>query len=312
MVATRHTLIPYAALWYLMYLATAHSWWLPLLFVIPAAGFLVRTFIIFHDCVHGSFFQSRRANEGVGLLTGALTFMPFRRWRAEHIRHHATSGNLDKRGTGDIWTLTVEEYLASPWWRRCAYRIARNPIAMLAIAPLFIFVVQQRFAPRRGDRRERESVQWTNLIVAIAFGLCAAFGIRTYLLLQLSIMAVAGAAGVWLFYVQHQFEGVYWGRKDDWDYTAAALSGSSYYKLPAVLCWFTGNIGFHHIHHLSPAIRLSPAALSPPHPRFSEVNTLTMLTAFRSFGVHLWDEADPGLVGFAHVRALRRRQVDTA
>ena len=250
-----NTLLPYAALWYLMYLSLSVSYWLVVPLAILAGGFLIRVFIIHHDCGHGSFFKSRLANDILGFITGVLTFAPYYHWRWEHALHHGTSGDLDRRGTGDIWTLTVQEYLECSRWKRFAYRLARNPLVLFVVAPLFLFLVKHRFPSAKAGRRERDSVHWTNLaILGVAAGLSWIFGIKAYLLIQLSVMMVAGSAGMWLFYVQHQFEGVYWERGEAWDYTAAALQGSSFYKLPRILQWFSGNIGFHHIHHLSPRI----------------------------------------------------------
>ena len=182
---------------------------------------------------HGSFFRSSKANDIWGFITGVLTFAPYYHWRWEHAVHHATSGDLDKRGTGDIWTLTVQEYLESSRWKRFAYRLARNPVVLFVIAPLYVFIVKHRFPKSKANRRERDSVYWTNLaIFGMAAGLSWVFGIKAYLVIQLVIMLVAGSAGIWLFYVQHQFEGVYWERRAEWDCTAAALKGSSFYKFP--------------------------------------------------------------------------------
>ncbi len=224
------------------------------LLAILAGGFLVRIFIIFHDCGHGSFFQSRRANDILGFVTGVLTFTPYYHWRWQHALHHASSGDLDRRGMGDVWTLTLREYLEASRWKRFAYRVARNPLVLFTLGPLFLLMVHRFCSPNAG-RRERNSVHLTNLaLLAVAIGLSLLFGVKAYLLLQLGVLLAAGIAGVWLFYVQHQFEGVYWERSQEWDYATAALQGSSFYKLPKVLQWFSGNIGFHHIHHLSPRI----------------------------------------------------------
>jgi acyl-lipid omega-6 desaturase (Delta-12 desaturase) len=228
-----NTLIPYALLWYLMYRTLEVSLWLTIPLAVLAGAFLVRVFIIFHDCGHGSYFKSRRANDIVGFLAGVLTFTPYYHWRWEHAIHHGTAGHLDKRGTGDVWTMTVQEYLESSRWRRFAYQLARNPLVLFVLAPLFIFVIRQRFASSRASRRERRSVWLMNLaLLCVAALLSWIFGIEAYLLVQLTAMTVAGAAGVWLFYVQHQFEDVYWERGENWNYTAAALQGSSFYKLP--------------------------------------------------------------------------------
>ena len=309
-----NTLVPYAGLWYLMYLSLAVSWWLAVPLAILAGGFMVRLFIISHDCGHGSFFKSRTANDLWGYITGVLTFVPYHHWRWEHALHHATSGDLDRRGTGDIWTLTVQEYLEASRWQKFAYRLARNPVILFVVAPLFIFLIKQRFPKCEASTRERHSVYWTNLaILGVAAALCWAFGLAAYLLLQLIVLAVAGSAGVWLFYVQHQFEGVYWGRGKEWDYTTAALQGSSFYKLPKVLQWFSGNIGFHHIHHLSP--RIPNYHLEKCHesePLFQSVKPITLLASLKSFTYRLWDEQQQRLVGYRALRNIRRQQRQAA
>jgi omega-6 fatty acid desaturase (delta-12 desaturase) len=301
-----NTLGPYALVWYLMYLSLAVSWWLVVPMAILAGGFEVRIFIIFHDCGHGSYFRSQRLNDVVGFIAGMLTLTPYYHWRWEHNIHHASSGHLDKRGTGDIWTLTVQEYLESSRWRRFAYRLARNPFILFLIAPLYLFLIRHRFASPEANKRERGSVYWMNLaILSMAIGLSFIFGLKAYLLIQLIIMAVAGGAGVWLFYVQHQFEGVYWDRGEDWDYTKAALEGSSFYKLPKVLQWFSGNIGFHHIHHLS--ARIPNYNLEKCHkaePLFQRVKPITLFGSFKSFTFRLWDEQRRRLVGYSHLRKL--------
>lgn len=216
---------------------------------------MVRLFIIHHDCGHGSFFKSRRANDVWGFITGVLNFTPSQHWRWEHAVHHSSSGNLDRRGMGDIWTLTVQECLECSRWKRFVYRLVRNPGVLFVLAPLYMFLIKHRFPKARAGRRERQSVYWTNLgILGLGDGLSLVFGLEAYLVIHLTALVLAGSAGVWLFYVQYQFEGVYWQRNDQWDYLTAALQGSSYYKLPGILRWFSGNIGFHHIHHLSPRI----------------------------------------------------------
>ena len=305
-----NTLLPYLALWVAMYFARTISWWLVVPLAALAAGFLVRLFIIHHDCGHGSFFRSRQANDTIGYVTGILTFTPYHHWRWEHALHHATSGDLDRRGTGDIWTLTVQEYLESSRWRRFAYRLARNPVILFVIAPLYLFLIQHRFARENASRRERDSVFWTNLgLAGVAAGASAIFGVKGYVLIQFMILLFSGAAGVWLFYVQHQFDGVYWERSGEWDYVRAALQGSSFYKLPKVLQWFSGNIGFHHIHHLSS--RIPNYHLEKCHesePLFQSVRPVTLVESLRSFTFRLWDEQRRRLVGYDHVRALRREQ----
>ncbi|HET7625478.1 MAG TPA: fatty acid desaturase [Verrucomicrobiae bacterium] len=305
-----NTLIPFVALWYLMYLTHSISWWLTVPLAVLAGGFLVRIFIIFHDCGHGAFFKSQKANHIVGAITGLLTFTPYFHWRWQHAIHHSSAGDLDRRGTGDVWTLTVREYLESSRWKRFSYRLARNPFILFVVAPLFLFLVMQRFHASKAGKKEILSVYWTNLgIAVIAAGLSYFFGIKDYLIIQLIVVAVAGSAGVWLFYVQHQFEGVYWERSEEWDYTTAALQGSSFYKLPKILQWFSGNIGFHHIHHLSP--RIPNYNLEKCHnaePLFQSVKPITLFSSFKSFTFRLWDEQRCKLVGFGHLRALRREQ----
>ena len=303
-----NTLLPYAALWYLMHRSLAVSYWLTLPLAMVAAGLLVRVFIIFHDCGHGSFFKSRRANALLGFVTGLLTFTPYYHWRWEHAIHHASAGNLDQRGTGDVWTLTVQEYLAASRWKRFAYRLARNPVVLFGLAPLFLFLVLQRFPSPKAARRERLSVHATTLaVVAMVAALSWAMGFKAFVVIQLTVLMIANAAGVWLFYVQHQFDGVYWARAGQWDYTTVALQGSSFYKLPKILQWFTGSIGFHHIHHLRP--RIPNYNLEKCHKAvalFQEVKPVTLFASLRSLSFRLWDEQRQKLVGYGHLRTLRR------
>lgn len=303
-----NTLGLYALIWYLMYLSLTISWWLLVPLSILAGGFIVRIFIIFHDCGHGSYFRSRTANDVLGFITGMLTFTPYYHWRWEHAIHHATSGHLEKRGVGDIWTLTVQEYLEASRWKRFAYRLARNPFILFLLAPLYVFLIRQRFPSSTANRRERQSVAWMNLAVFVmVLGLWSLFGAKALLLILLISLGVAGAAGFWLFYVQHQFEGAYWERGDDWDYTAAALQGSSFYKLPKILQWFSGNIGFHHIHHLSS--RIPNYNLERCHradPLFQQVKPVTFFRSFKSLTFRLWDEQQRKLVSFRHLRATQK------
>ena len=302
-----NSLVPYAVLWYLIYLILAVSWWMALPLVILAGGFLVRLFIIHHDCGHGSFFKSRKANDVWGFITGVLTFTPYQLWRREHAIHHSASGDLDRRGLGSVWTLTVQEYLEASRWKRFAYRLARNPFVLFVLAPFFLFVIQHRFCPKQASRRERQSVHWTNLaILGVAIGLSLIFGFKAYLVIQLTMILVAGSAGVWLFYVQHQFEGVYWQRHEQWDYLAAALQGSSFYKLPKILQWFSGNIGFHHIHHLSPRIpNYNLERCHQAEPLFQTVPPVTLFSSLKSLTFRLWDEERRRLVGFRHLQHFR-------
>jgi len=303
-----NTFVPYLALWVLMVrtVQLGYPYWITLALAVVAAGFLVRIFIFFHDCGHGSFFASRRANTILGYISGILTFTPYEDWRRAHAVHHATAGNLDRRGVGDVWTLTVDEYRAAPRLRRLAYRFFRNPFVMFGLGPAFVFLIAQRFSRRGGRKRERYSVILTDLAILAIISLASlTIGLRTYLLIQLPVMLIAGAAGVWLFYVQHQFEGVYWARRNAWDPIRAALEGSSYYQLPKVLQWFTGNIGLHHIHHIQP--RIANYNLQPCYdemPIFQAVEPLTILKSLKSLTLNLWDEKAGQLVSFRSLPAL--------
>jgi omega-6 fatty acid desaturase (delta-12 desaturase) len=305
-----NTLGAYVLLWYLMYRLLEVSLWVTLPLAVLAGALLIRVFIIFHDCGHGSFFKSRRANTITGFISGLLTFTPYYHWRWEHARHHGTSGDLDRRGTGDIWTMTVQEYLESSRWKRFAYRLARNPIVLFVIAPVILLAVLQRFPSPKANRRERHSVWWMNLmILGMAVALSRAFGIVPYLIIQLTVLMAAGTVGVWLFYVQHQFEDAYWERHEDWDYAAAALQGSSFYKLPRVLQWFSGNIGYHHIHHLSSRIpNYNLERCHNSHPLFQEVKPITLSSSLKSLRFRLWDEGQGKLVGFGHLRKQRNQE----
>lgn len=301
------TMVPYAALWYLMYRALSISYWLTLALSILAAGFLMRTFVIFHDCGHGSFFRSGTANHVTGFITGVLTLTPFHSWRHYHAVHHATSGNLDRRGSGDVWVLTVQEYLALPPKKRLWYRIYRHPLMMLGFGPLFVFVLTQRFPPSSGSRRDRLSVLWTNLaLLALAAVLAWAMGLGAYLLIQLSVVWIGGVVGVWFFYVQHNYEGVCWERQGNWNFVSSALKSGSFYKLPRLFQWFTGSIGFHHVHHLSP--RIPNYFLESCHyenPVFKDVPPLTFRASLKSLTLRLWDEEHRRLVGFDALQTPR-------
>jgi omega-6 fatty acid desaturase (delta-12 desaturase) len=305
-----NSVIPYLTLMGLMAWTLNISYWLTLALAVPTAGFAVRIFIIFHDCGHGSFMRSPRANLFWGWVTGMLVFTPFHQWRHEHALHHATAGDLDRRGIGDIWTLTVEEYLERSRWKRFAYRLARNPIVLFVVAPLYVFLIVNRFPSRTSAKRERRSVHWTNaVLLAVVVLMSLTIGIKAYLLIQGPVVVLAAAAGIWLFYVQHQFEGVYWERRKDWDYLDAALKGSSFYKLPKVLQWFSGNIGFHHIHHLSPRIpNYNLEKCHKANPVFQEVKPVTLWSSMKSLSFRLWDEQRKQLVGFSRVRAIRRER----
>jgi omega-6 fatty acid desaturase (delta-12 desaturase) len=299
------SVVPYLALSALMYLALDVSYLLVLALAILAAGFLLRTFIVFHDCAHGSFLPSKRANAWLGITVGLLVYQPFLSWRHSHAVHHATAGDLDRRGVGDVLTLTVAEYQASPSRRRLGYRLFRNPLVMFGLGPIYALVLQPRLVSRSARPRIRRSVIGTNIALAALVGaLCWLVGWREYLLVQTPTVLLAGAAGVWLFYVQHQFEDTYWQSAGDWSYADAALRGSSCLKLPKILQFFTGNIGLHHVHHLS--ARVPNYNLQRAHDEnqiFHDVPTLSLSDGLRAVRLKLWDEERGRLVTFAEARA---------
>lgn len=301
-----NTLLPYVLLWFVMAKLLTISFWLILPLLPIAAGLMVRGFIIFHDCGHGSFFKSQKANHFWGYLTGVLTFTPYQYWRHEHAVHHSHAGDLDHRGVGEVWTMTVNEYLSAPRWTRLRYRLTRNPICLFFIGPAILFLIVHRL-PRRAKDKNRLSVHLNNLgILIMAILISSLIGVKAYLLIQLPIIILAASAGVWLFYVQHQFEGVYWERNENWDYVTEALKGSSFYKLPKVLQWFTGNIGFHHIHHLSPRIpNYFLEKCYKENPLFQKIKPITLLTSLKSLQYRLWDEEHNRLVSFGYLKAFK-------
>ncbi len=299
------SVVPYLALLVAMVFALRVSVLLSLVLVVPASAFLIRTFIMFHDCTHGSFMRSRRANDVLGTALGLLVWLPYRGWQHEHAVHHATAGDLDRRGVGDITTLTVSEYQKLSMWRRIAYRLFRNPFVMFGLGWLLVLVLKPRFVPGGSKPRVRNSVIATNIALAlIVAALCLTIGWRDYLLVQGPVLFVTGAVGIWLFYVQHQFEDTYWQAHSDWRYDDAALEGSSYLRLPGVLRFFTGNIGFHHVHHLSVGIpNYNLPAAHNETDRLRTVPQLTLRQGLRATRLKLWDERRGRLVTFREVRA---------
>src|SRR5579859_7403265 len=303
--------VPFIAIWILMYISLSYSYWITLALSPVAGAFLMRVFIIQHDCGHTSFFKSRKANDLVGFVCGVLTFTPYEYWRTGHAMHHATSGDLDFRGFGDVQTQTVKEYLAYNKWQRLGYRIYRNPFMMFGPGPLYMFLINQRapFAMKSATtKKSRRGLIYTDLaLLGLIIGLSLLIGFKNYLLVELPIAYFAGSIGIALFYVQHQYDDAYWRYHPEWDFTAAALQGSSYLKMPRIFQWFTGNIGLHHIHHLSP--RIPNYLLEKCHnenPEFQNVPIFTMGTAAKILAsqLALWDEDQQKLISFKDAHEL--------
>ena len=303
------TVVPFIGFSAIAYLAVLHGFWLGLIAIIPASAFLLRMFMIQHDCGHGSFFARRAYDDWTGRLIGVFTLTPYDYWRKAHAAHHASAGNLDERGVGDITTLTVDEYNALSLTKRLGYRLYRHPLVMFGIGPAWLFLFQHRlpFGMMRSGTLPWMSTMLTNLAIGVLAGLLIWWtGLVPFLMVQLPIVILAGAAGVWLFYVQHQFEDTHWAAGDDWRFPSAALHGASYYDLPPILRWITGNIGVHHVHHLSsriPYYRL-PEVLKD-HPQLAEIGRITLWQSFGCVRLVLWDEARQKLVPFrdAAIRA---------
>jgi acyl-lipid omega-6 desaturase (Delta-12 desaturase) len=300
------TAIPFVLLWAVICLLLDAGHWVALLLVIPAAGFLLRLFLIQHDCGHGAFFRRRSVNDWVGRIISILTLTPYDSWARSHAIHHASTGNLDHRGIGDIDTLTVREYLARSAWHRFRYRVYRHPLVMFGLGPAYTFLLRYRLPAtsiRSGGHQWLSTMATNGAIVAAVGAMMWLVGAGPFLRVQLPITLLASSAGVWLFYVQHQFEHTSWERDDTWTFHQAALHGSSHYRLPLVLRWFTANVGVHHVHHLSsriPYYRLPQVLLD--HPELAQIGRLTPLQSLRSIRLVLWDETRRHLVSFAHLR----------
>lgn len=285
------------------------AWWVSVLLIAPIAGLLVRTFIIMHDCAHGSFLPWPKVNDAIGFVTGVLTFTPFAQWRREHALHHASSGDLDRRGVGDITTLTVAEYEALPRMGKLKYWLYRHPVVLFGVGPLHLMVLQRfRLNGLATGPKQQWNIWFTNIaLLGTGAIFVLAAGWQSVLLIYLPAYYVTAAGGIWLFYVQHQFEDAYWNRHEAWDYATAAVTGSSYLRMPAILNWFTGHIGLHHVHHLGPKIpnyRLRQA--HEENPIFEAAPVLTLRTAWKSLRLTLWDEANRRMIGFREYREMVR------
>jgi acyl-lipid omega-6 desaturase (Delta-12 desaturase) len=301
------SLVPFLALWFAMYVSLSISYLLVLALAVPTAGFLVRTYILFHDCTHGSLFRWRWANVALGSVLGLIFFTPFARWRHDHVGHHASAGDLDRRGIGDVPMLTLAEYEAKGRWGRLGYRLFRNPLVMFGIGPIYSMIVQPRWAPRTARAKIYDSTWRTNFAILCALGaICLLIGWQAFLLVEVPLVVIAGAVGLWLFYVQHQFNDMYWRRSEEWSYADAALHGSSYLQLPKILQFFTGNIGLHHVHHLNP--RVPNYYLQRAHDEvdvFRSVPRVSFWEGLKAVRFKLWDERTARLVTWADVRRLR-------
>jgi acyl-lipid omega-6 desaturase (Delta-12 desaturase) len=295
-----NSLIPYVVLWFAMYQSLQYSYWITMLLSLVACGFLIRIFMVFHDCGHGSYFKSKKVNDVVGMVMGIIAFTPYYKWSNQHRVHHATVGNLDKRGVGDVWTLTVEEYQQSSKWRQFLYRIFRNPYFLFSFGPFYIVFVQNRFTISDMSRKEKWNVYFTNLLLlAMATGISLLIGVKAYLIIQIPIILVAHSIGLWLFYMQHQFDDVSWERNSQWDYKRAAIEGSSFLKLPGVLQWFTASIGFHHVHHLSSRIpNYNLARCHRENKMFADIKPVPLVSTFKALRLSLWDEATRQMISF--------------
>lgn len=307
-----NTIPPFIFFWFLAYQALDVSVWLTVALSAVAAGFVIRTFIIFHDCTHGSFFKNKKANAVVGTITGIMTLFAYEKWKREHSIHHASSGNLDKRGVGDIWVMTIEEYVEASKWERFKYRMYRNPLVMFGFGPLFLVLISSRFNRKDARKKERNNTYLINISLVVIYSLLIwAIGWQAFLIVQGSTMFIAGALGIWLFYVQHTFEDSYFEDESEWDYVKAAVEGSSYYKLPKVLQWVTGNIGFHHVHHLSP--RVPNYNLEKAHestPPLQQATTITLKSSLKSLRYKLYDAKNKTFVTFGDIKHLMNQDKD--
>ena len=305
-----NSFVPFVLSWYLMYRFIDVSYWLTLLLAFPTAGLMVRIFIIQHDCGHGSFFKSKKANDRTGLFCSLFTWAPYYYWRKGHGIHHAAAGDLSNRGIGDIYTMTVNEYISQSRWAKLKYRLYRNPFFLFLFIPSIVFAIWYRFPTSRNKALKKvvSSVYSTDIAIIILCGtIILLVGLKTFLIVHLPVLFISTSVGQWLFYIQHQFEETYWEDKYNWDYVSAALRGSSFYKLPAVLQWFTGNIGFHHIHHLNPGIpNYQLEKCHKENPVFQNTVQLT-LKNLKCMFLSLWDEKQKRLISFHELKSFNNK-----
>jgi omega-6 fatty acid desaturase (delta-12 desaturase) len=308
-----NTVLPLLLIWGAGYVLLQYSPWYTALCSVLASGFVVRTFIIFHDCTHGSFFKSKKANAIIGNITGIFTSFPYEKWKREHTIHHASSSNLDKRGIGDIDMLTVDEYLEKSKMGRLGYRLYRNPLVMFGLGPLFMVLILNRLNRSDAKRKERLNTYFSNVVLLVICGTLIFFtGFTTFLLVHALTLFIAGALGIWLFYIQHTYEDSYFEVDSEWDYVKAAVEGSSYYKLPRILQWVTGNIGFHHVHHLAP--RVPNYKLEDAHESIKplqQATTITIKTSLESIRYKLYDPENYRFITFkeaaqAEMKSMRQ------
>jgi len=309
-----NTILPAILFWFLAYQALDISIWLTIALSAVTSGFFIRTFIIFHDCTHGSFFKNKKANAVIGTITGIMTLFAYEKWKREHSIHHASSGNLDKRGVGDIWVMTIDEYVEASKWERFKYRMYRNPLVMFGLGPILLILVSSRFNRKDARKKERNNTYLINISIVVIYSfLIAIIGWQAFLIVQGTTMFIAGALGIWLFYVQHTFEDSYFEDENEWDYVKAAIEGSSYYQLPKLLQWVTGNIGFHHVHHLSP--RVPNYHLEKAHesaPPIQQATTINFKSSLKSLRYKLYDERNKTFVTFGEIKPLLIKSKDVA
>ncbi|MBO1002823.1 fatty acid desaturase [Pseudogracilibacillus auburnensis] len=295
-----NTIPPVFLCWFFAFQSLSISIWLAFVFSILASGFVVRTFIIFHDCTHGSFFHHKKTNDFLGTLTGVITLFPYEKWKREHAIHHASSSNLDKRGIGDIWVMTIDEYVKATKWQRLMYRLYRNPFIMFGLGPLYLILVSNRMNRKNVRKKERNNTYVTNVLIILFYGLIFFIvGWKAFLIVQGVTLYVAAALGIWLFYIQHTFEDSYFEEESEWNYVKAAVEGSSYYELPRVLQWLTGNIGYHHVHHLAP--RVPNYHLEEAHettPPLQYATKITLITSLDSLRYRLYNPMTKSFVTF--------------